>query len=54
MAFDTKTMGPRDLSFILSEAGPISRDAVTILSGSGVLKPGAVLGKVTALSLIHI
>lgn len=48
MAFDTKTMGPRDLSFILSEVGPISRDTVTILSGSGVLKPGAVLGKITA------
>ncbi|MBX9873331.1 MAG: head decoration protein [Beijerinckiaceae bacterium] len=48
MALDTKTMGPRDLSFILSEVGPISRDTVTILSGSGVLDPGTVLGRVTA------
>lgn len=48
MSLDTKTMGPRDLSFILSEVGPISRDTVTILSGSGVLDPGTVLGRVTA------
>lgn len=48
MDLDTKTMGPRDLSFVLSEVGPISRDTVTVLSGAGVLKPGTVLGKVTA------
>lgn len=46
---DIKTEGPRNLSFVLSEGnGHISRDVVTILSGSGVLDPGTVLGMVTA------
>lgn len=45
----TKTSGPRNLSFVLSEGnGHISRDVITILSGSGVLDPGTVLGMVTA------
>jgi len=46
---DKKTEGPRALAFVLSEGnGSISRDTVTILSGSGVLDPGTVLGMVTA------
>lgn len=50
MAFeDIRTEGPRPLGFVLSEAeAGRSRDEVTILSGSGVLLPGTVLGKVTA------
>jgi len=44
-----KTMGPRNLSFVLSEAsGKRSVDTVTIASGEGVLEPGSVLGEVTA------
>ena len=35
--------------FLISEGDfQISRDTVTILSGSGVIKPGTVLGKITA------
>ncbi|UES51193.1 head decoration protein [Roseibium aggregatum] len=46
---ENKTMGPRNLAFVLSEAsGKRSVDAVTIASGEGVLEPGSVLGKVTA------
>ena len=49
MGLDTKTMGPRTLGFVLSEAsGNRSYETVTIASGAGVLKPGAVLGMVTA------
>lgn len=45
----TMTEKARRLAFLLSEGnGSISRDVVTILSGSGVLEPGTVLGKVTA------
>lgn len=44
-----KTMGPRNLAFLLSEAsGKRSLDTVTIASGEGVLEPGSVLGEVTA------
>ena len=44
-----KTMGPRNLAFLLSEAsGKRSLDTVTIVSGEGVLEPGSVLGEVTA------
>lgn len=43
------TEGPRDLGFVLSEqAGRLSRDVVTIASGSGKLEPGTLLAKVTA------
>ncbi len=46
---ETKTEGPRSLAFVLSEGnGQISREVVTILSGSGVLEAGTVLGQVTA------
>lgn len=46
---ETKTEGPRALAFVLSEGnGQISREVVTIVSGSGVLEPGTVLGQVTA------
>lgn len=42
-------MGPRNLDFVLSEAsGNRSYDTVTIKSGAGKLKPGAILGRVTA------
>ncbi|KQV27594.1 hypothetical protein ASC97_04245 [Rhizobium sp. Root1203] len=43
------TETPRDLAFILSEAnGMLSREVLTIKSGSGKLSAGTVLGKVTA------
>lgn len=46
---DKKSEGPRALAFVLSEGnGSISRDTVTVLSGSGVLDPGTILGMVTA------
>lgn len=46
---DTKTEGPRNLAFVLSEGnGKISRDVVTIASGAGKLEPGALLGVITA------
>lgn len=46
---DNKTMGPRNLAFVLSEAsGKRSLDTVTIAAGEGVLEPGSVLGEVTA------
>ncbi|WFP74506.1 head decoration protein [Mesorhizobium sp. WSM4906] len=48
---DIKTIGPRNLAFVLSEQegnGEISREVVTILSGAGKLEPGSVLGQVTA------
>lgn len=46
---DTKTSGPRNLSFVLSEGnGHISRDVVTISSGAGKLDPGTLIGMVTA------
>jgi hypothetical protein len=46
---ETKTEGPRTLAFLLSEGqGLISREVVTILSGSGKLEPGTILGQVTA------
>lgn len=42
------TEGRHAVEGLMSEAmGHRSRDAVTILSGAGVLKPGAVLGQVT-------
>jgi hypothetical protein len=41
--------GPRDLAFVLTELdGTLSRDAVTVASGSGKLEPGTLLAKVTA------
>lgn len=43
------TEGPRDLGFILTELpGTLSRDVVTILSGSGKLDAGTVLGQIKA------
>lgn len=49
---ENKSMGPRNLSFLLSEArGGLSRDIVTIAAGEGVLEPGSVLGEVTASGL---
>lgn len=48
---DIKTMGPRALAFVLSEqegVGEISREVVTIASGEGQIKPGTILGQVTA------
>lgn len=46
---DIKAEGPRDLAFLLSEGnGKISREVVTIKSGAGILKPGTVLGQITA------
>lgn len=45
----TFTETPRDLAFILSEAnGLLSREVLTIKSGSGKLKAGTVIGMVTA------
>jgi len=39
----------RPAEFLISEAdGTLSRDSVTILSGSGVIKAGMILGKITA------
>lgn len=36
-------------AFLLSQGnGSISHDAVTIVSGAGILQPGTVLGKITA------
>lgn len=49
MALENKTMGPRSLGFVLSEAnGHLSYETVTIASGAGVLEPGTVLGEITA------
>lgn len=46
---DKKVEGPRALAFLLSEGnGQISREVVTIASGSGVLEPGTLLGQITA------
>lgn len=43
------TETPRDLAFLLSEAnGMLSREVLTIKSGSGKLLAGTILGKVTA------
>lgn len=43
------TETPRDLAFILSEGnGMVSREVLTIKSGSGKVLAGTVLGKVTA------
>lgn len=43
------TEGPRNAGFILSEAsGNRSRDNIKIAAGAGLVKPGAILGKVTA------
>ncbi len=42
-------MGNRTGEFVLSEAnGTLSRESIVIASGSGVLSPGTVVGKVTA------
>jgi hypothetical protein len=44
----TFTETPRDLAFLLSEAnGYLSRENITIASGSNKLKAGTVLGKIT-------
>ncbi len=49
MPLETKTMGPRNLGFVLSEAsGNRSYENATVVAGSGILKPGTVLGMVTA------
>jgi hypothetical protein len=41
-------MGARSGEFVLSEApGTLSREAVVIASGAGVLQPGTVLGQLT-------
>lgn len=46
---ETKTMGPRNLGFVLSEAnGGRSYDTVTIAAGAGKLVAGTVLGALTA------
>lgn len=43
------TETPRDLAFVLSEANrTLSREPITIVSGSGIVKAGTVLGKITA------
>ncbi len=47
MDLSTKREGPRNLGFVLSDAGSLSYDTVTIAAGSGILKPGTVLGKIT-------
>lgn len=44
----SKTEGARDLAFILSEVDHLSREVVTIKSGSGKLDPGTVLGQLAA------
>lgn len=45
----TTTELPRPYGFLLSEApGTLSRETVTIVSGTGVVAPGTVLGKITA------
>ena len=48
MNLTTLTEGPRNLGFVLSDHGGISFDPVTIVSGSGKLKAGTVLGQITA------
>lgn len=46
---DTKTESARDLAFVLSEGnGNISREVVIVAAGAGILKPGTVLGRITA------
>ena len=46
---ENQQMGPRDVGFVLSEPqGNYAVDTVVIASGSGVLLPGTVLGKVSA------
>ncbi|MBC7311695.1 MAG: head decoration protein [Rhizobium sp.] len=45
---ETFTEKARNLAFLLSEAnGYLSREVLTIASGSGVLEAGTVLGKIT-------
>lgn len=47
----SKTETSRALGFVLSEAnGHLSYETVTVVSGTGLLEPGSVLGKVTASS----
>jgi hypothetical protein len=47
MPSTTEVMYPGE--FLLSEAnGERSRDTITVASGAGVIRPGAVLGRVTA------
>lgn len=48
MNLTTLSMGPRALAFVLSDHGRISFETVTIAAGAGILKPGTVLGQVTA------
>jgi hypothetical protein len=46
---ETFTEKPRNLAFLLSEAnGTQSREVLTIAAGSGALKAGTILGKITA------
>ncbi|MCE6073394.1 head decoration protein [Agrobacterium vitis] len=46
---ETFTEKARPLAFLLSEGnGYISREVLTIASGSGVLEAGTILGKITA------
>lgn len=42
------TEGVRAGEYLISDLGSLSRDVVTIASGSGVLKPGRVLAKLSA------
>lgn len=44
----TYTEPSRPLAFLLYEEEMLSRDALTIASGAGVVKAGTVLGKITA------
>jgi hypothetical protein len=49
MTLSTKTEGVRPLAFLLSEGNVgISREVVTIKAGAGKLKPGTVIGQITA------
>lgn len=48
MDLSTKTEGPRNLGYVLSDQGSISYDTVIIVSGSGKLAAGTLLGQVTA------
>lgn len=44
----TLTEGKRAGEYLISDQGSLSRDVVTIASGSGALAPGRVLAKLTA------
>ncbi|MBB3771533.1 hypothetical protein FHS55_002132 [Angulomicrobium tetraedrale] len=48
MDLSIKSIGPRNLGFVLSDERSLSYDTVTVVAGSGKLQPGTLLGQITA------